>query len=148
MRKLRERMTYANVAASLALFLALGGTSYAVSQLPRNSVGSAQIRSKAVGPSELRPNAVRSRAIRRGGVALSDISLAAQAALRGAKGDPGPAGQSGVTYRAVINSGGGVVRGNGTGANHQGGSGHYAVSFDRDVSGCVATATLSDAQNG
>jgi hypothetical protein len=148
MRKLRDRMTYANVTATLALFVALGGTSYAVSQLPRNSVGSAQIRSSAVGTSELRKSAVRSRAIRDGSVALQDISKGAQSALRAAKGDPGPQGPAGVTLRAVVNSGGGVVRGNATGADHQGGSGRYAVAFDRDVSGCVVTAALSDAQNG
>jgi hypothetical protein len=40
------------------------------------------------------------------------------------------------------------VRGNAVTVNHQGGSGRYSVAFDRDVSGCVATATLSDARNG
>jgi hypothetical protein len=40
------------------------------------------------------------------------------------------------------------VRGNAQTVNHQGGSGRYSVAFDRDVSGCVAAATLSDAQNG
>ncbi len=148
MRKLRDRLTYANVTASLALFIALGGTSYAVTQLPRNSVGSAQIRSSAVGTSELRKSAVRSGDIRDGSVAVRDISRAAQSSLRGTKGDPGPEGPAGVTLRAVVNSGGGIVRGNATGADHQGGSGRYSVAFDRDVSGCVATATLSDAQNG
>ena len=38
------RLTYSNVTASVALFVALGGTSYAVTQLPRNSVGSTQVR--------------------------------------------------------------------------------------------------------
>ena len=37
---------------------------------------------------------------------------------------------------------------NATVSDHQGGSARYAVGFDRDVSGCVATATLSEAQNG
>ena len=45
MRRLRDRLTYANVISSLALFIALGGTSYALT-LPRNSVGSAQIRDR------------------------------------------------------------------------------------------------------
>jgi hypothetical protein len=40
------------------------------------------------------------------------------------------------------------VRGNATGASHQGGSGLYTVGFARDVGGCVATATLAAAQNG
>ena len=36
---LRRHLTYANVVASLALFLALGGAAYAATQLPQNSVG-------------------------------------------------------------------------------------------------------------
>jgi hypothetical protein len=48
-----------------------------------------------------------------------------------------------------VNSGGGIVRGNAHTSDHQqGASGRYTVAFDRDVSGCVTTATLSDAQNG
>ncbi len=54
-----------------------------------------------------------------------------------------------MAYRAVVNSGGGPVRGNAVTVDHQqGGSGRYTVAFDRDVSGCVATATLTDAQMG
>ena len=137
--------------ATLALFIALGGSSYAVTQLPRNSVGSAQITRSAVGSSELHRDAVSSRAIRNRSVALQDISVGARASLRGAKGDPGDKGDPGppgVTYRAVVNSGGGVVRGNASISNHQGGSGRYALGFPSDVSACIATATLSEAQNG
>jgi hypothetical protein len=39
----------------LALFIALGGTSYAAMQLPRNSVGTGQIRAGAVTPTKLSP---------------------------------------------------------------------------------------------
>jgi hypothetical protein len=39
----------------LALFVALGGTSYAAAKLPRNSVGTAQIRSGAVTQRKLAP---------------------------------------------------------------------------------------------
>jgi hypothetical protein len=45
---LRQRLTYANVVATLALFLALGGASYAAITLPRNSVGGNQLRNGAV----------------------------------------------------------------------------------------------------
>ena len=39
-RRIRDRLTYANVTATLALFIALGGSSYAALKLPRDSVGS------------------------------------------------------------------------------------------------------------
>lgn len=41
--------------AIVALFVALGGTSYAATQLPANSVGTRQIRAGAVTPSKLSP---------------------------------------------------------------------------------------------
>jgi hypothetical protein len=41
--------------AIIALFVALGGTSYAATQLPANSVGTRQIRPGAVTPSKLSP---------------------------------------------------------------------------------------------
>lgn len=41
--------------AIVALFVALGGTSYAATQLPANSVGTRQIRAGAVTPSKLAP---------------------------------------------------------------------------------------------
>jgi hypothetical protein len=45
---LRRHLTYANVVASLALFLALGGAAFAATQLPRNSVGTGQLKAEAV----------------------------------------------------------------------------------------------------
>lgn len=57
-RRLRKRASYANTTATMALVIALGGTSYAAFTLPRDSVGARQIRSGAVGRSELRRGAV------------------------------------------------------------------------------------------
>src|SRR5262245_8223955 len=48
MRVIRERLSYANVVATLALVLALGGVSYAATKLPKNSVGTKQIKKGAV----------------------------------------------------------------------------------------------------
>lgn len=47
------RLTYANVTATIALFVALGGASYAAVALPANSVGTRQLRSGAVTPAKL-----------------------------------------------------------------------------------------------
>jgi hypothetical protein len=62
-----------NTVAYLALTIALGGTSYAAAQLPRNSVGADQIRPDAVGSSELRTGAVRSSDIKDGELRLRDF---------------------------------------------------------------------------
>jgi hypothetical protein len=41
--RIRDRLTYANVVATIALFVALGGGTYAAFNLPRNSVESKHI---------------------------------------------------------------------------------------------------------
>jgi hypothetical protein len=48
MHKPRVRLTYANVMATIAVFIALGGASYAATQLPKNSVGTKQLKTNAV----------------------------------------------------------------------------------------------------
>jgi hypothetical protein len=58
LRKPRFRLTYANVISTTALFLALGGTAFAVGQLPRKSVGAAQLRPGAVTADKLRKHSV------------------------------------------------------------------------------------------
>ncbi len=49
MRTIRSRLTYANVIATLALFIAIGGASaFAASKLAKNSVGTKQIKNGSV----------------------------------------------------------------------------------------------------
>ena len=84
----RSRATYSNVVSTLALFLALGGASFAAFQLPRNSVGSKQIKDHAV--------------------TLRKVSPAAQRALRGAMGLPRVAGRDGAAIVARVRSTGSV----------------------------------------
>jgi hypothetical protein len=48
MRKLSAKLTYANVIATLALFVALGGVGYAASALPKNSVRTKQLANSSV----------------------------------------------------------------------------------------------------
>jgi hypothetical protein len=71
---LRSRLTYANVAATIALFLAIGGgTVYAVG-LGSNDVHSRNIAPKAVKASDLAKNAVSSPKIKDGGVKPADLA--------------------------------------------------------------------------
>jgi len=55
---LRRRPSPAIAISSVALFLSLGGVGYAATQLPRNSVGSRQIRNQAVTYRKIRPSSV------------------------------------------------------------------------------------------
>jgi hypothetical protein len=52
-----------NLIALIALFIALGGTSYAASRLPVNSVGSKQLRNGAVTAKKIKAGAVGTAAI-------------------------------------------------------------------------------------
>jgi hypothetical protein len=145
--RIRARMTYANVMATIAVFVALGGSSYAAIKLPRNSVGADQIRSGAVRSSE-----IKDRSIRTGDLATSARnSLRGQAGPQGPAGVQGPAGAqgpAGPTYWAAVNSGGGRARGNATLSNHDADTGVYHLRFSRDVSDCGAAATLASVPGG
>jgi len=74
---LRRHLTYANIAATLALFLALGGGAYAATQLPRNSVDTAQLKKEAV--------------------TAGKIAKKTRAQLQGARGPAGAQGPQGKT---------------------------------------------------
>jgi hypothetical protein len=60
MKRLTGRLTYANVVATLALFIALaGGTAFAATQiLPKNSVGTEQIRDSSITGAKIAPGAI------------------------------------------------------------------------------------------
>jgi hypothetical protein len=84
--RLRRKLTYANVVASLALALALaGGTAYAATQvLPKNSVGTKQLKNGAVTKAKIAP-----------GVLGMGAGATGPAGEQGATGATGPAGGPG-----------------------------------------------------
>src|SRR5829696_8013030 len=130
---MRAHLSYANVMATISVFVAMGGTPYAALTLPRDSVGARQIKSGAIGGAELRRGAVGSRAIKNGAVQSQDLSSATKLALRG---PPGPAGAGAVSLRAALDSGGGVIAGNATFSGSSAAN-KRLVGFSRSVAGCV-----------
>jgi hypothetical protein len=84
MKQMLSKLTYANVMATIAVFVALGGVGYAATRLPRNSVGTKQIRKAAVTPAKL--NKAAKRALQ---------GPAGPEGPRGGEGPRGPAGQQG-----------------------------------------------------
>jgi hypothetical protein len=92
MKRIRAHLSYANVLATLALFIAVaGGTAFAATQmLPKNSVGTKQIKKDAVSPAK-----------------LSKASKARLVGATGPKGDrgetgaKGPEGAAGATHVVV-----------------------------------------------
>src|SRR4051795_11012763 len=84
-----RRLSYANVMSTIAVFVALGGASYAVVALPDNSVGTKQVKDRSLGVSDLSRKAVR--------------SLRGKAGPRGATGPAGAAGTNGTNGAAGTN---------------------------------------------
>ncbi len=92
---LRARLTFANLISSVALFTALGGVSYAALTIPKNSVGTKQIKNRAVTRPKLDPHLLSSLAGKTGPRGL--------AGAQGPKGDIGPQGSSGPQAPAAAN---------------------------------------------
>ena len=68
LRSIRDRLTYANVMSTLAVFIALGGSSYAALK-----VGSKEINDGAVRSVDLRNNDVRGKDVRNGTLTGRDV---------------------------------------------------------------------------
>ena len=85
--RLRAHLTYANVVATIAVFIALGGSSYAALKLPKNSVGSEQ----------LKPNSITSAKVKGGSLSTTDLKASARSLLRGRSGPRGVQGPQGTT---------------------------------------------------
>ena len=84
MSRLVPRMPrHSTIAAYLALFLALGGTSYAVVNLPRNSVGAGELRTNAVRSSDVKNRSLKAIDFQKGSF------------LKGTTSAPGPVGPAG-----------------------------------------------------
>jgi hypothetical protein len=161
--RVRKRLSFANVASAIALFVAFGGTSYAAVTLPSNSVGLAQIKTggvgkseigsntvgsseirgssisapdiktSAVGPSEVRANAIDSDEIADKGIKSADLADELKAELENAKS---------VTFRVAVNAAGTATGGAAKAVTHAAGSGVYSVDFGADVSKCQTAASV------
>jgi hypothetical protein len=88
---LKARVRYADVMSTLAVFLALGGIGFAAVTLPKNSVGTKQLKKNAVTSKKVKDSSLLTRDFRAGQL---------PAGARGAEGPPGPAGAAGLAGAA------------------------------------------------
>lgn len=95
MHGLRDRLTYANVMSTLAVFMVLGGTAYAAKQLPKNSVGSKQIKRNAVTSSKVKNRSLRAVDFKRGQLPRGAAGAAGAAGPAGPQGPAGAGGANG-----------------------------------------------------
>jgi len=85
MARFRRHVNYANVTATLALFIALGGGAYAVTVLPKNSVTSLQVKN----------GSLLAKDFKKGQLKAGKTGAAGPAGPQGARGLGGPAGPFG-----------------------------------------------------
>ncbi len=82
MKLLQGKLTFANVVSVIALFVALGGASYAATQLPKNSVGAKQLKKNAVTASKIKDGAITGGKIKLGSLGTVPHATSADHATR------------------------------------------------------------------
>jgi hypothetical protein len=111
---LKQLRSPAMIVACIALVVALGGASYAAGVLPKNSVGSKQLKRNAVTSKKIKNGAVNSSKVKNGSLVGADFKQGELPAgpqgpqgpqgLQGPKGDTGAAG-SAAAYALVSDDG-------------------------------------------
>jgi hypothetical protein len=159
LRKLRPHLTYANVAATLALVIAVGGGSAWAAQKIRtrniayhavtaskvnyNAITAAKVKNGSLSGRELRDSSVTTEDIRNGTLRSEDFG-----ADQLPKGDKGDKGDPATSLHGTVSATGVLTFGSGVTSVVPGADGVYAVTFDRDVSRCSVVATVANTGGG
>jgi len=98
MNVIRRRLpSPAMLVACVALIVALGGVSYAAGVLPKNSVGTAQLKKNAVTATKVKNQSLMAADFRAGQLPTGPQGPAGPQGPKGDKGDAGAAGAAGVS---------------------------------------------------
>jgi hypothetical protein len=159
LRKLRPHLTYANVAATLALVIAVGGgTAWAAqkirtrdiayhavtaSKVNYNAITAAKVKNGSLSGKEIRDHSLTTDDVQNGTLRAEDFG--ADQLPRGEKGDKGDPATS---LHGTVSDIGVLTFGSGVTSVVPGDAGEYAVTFDRDVTRCSVVATVADARGG
>jgi hypothetical protein len=116
--------------ALLALFMAMGGSAYALvitsGSIKNNTIKSVDVRNHSLLGKDVRASGVGGRAIKESSLATVPSAFIAHGSAR----------------FSVVNAGGQQVRGRGTTSAARTAEGRYQVIFDADVRGCGYYATI------
>jgi hypothetical protein len=154
LRKLRSQLSYANVAATLALVLAAGGgTAYAAARIGASEIGyhavtgskvnfnaitASKVKNSALSGKDLRDSSITTEDVRNG--TLKSEDFAAGALPQGPKGDQGAAAAD---LHGTLSAAGALTNGDGATAATAGEGATYSVTFKQDVSKCAVVATVA-----
>jgi hypothetical protein len=135
-----------NSVAYLALFFALGGTSIAaVNSLPKNSVGSAQIKNGSIQKVDISRRTVSALHGLRGPRGIQGAQgIQGIQGIQGVKGDKGDKGDPATRLWAVVHTNGttaSLVRSSGATAATQTNPGFINVTFNQNVDTCAYIVT-------
>jgi hypothetical protein len=93
--RLLARHLRANAVAYLAIFVALGGTSYAAITIPNNSVGNKQLKKDAVDSKKVKNSSLTPDDVKAGQAATGPPGIEGALGAQGAVGNKGPQGDQG-----------------------------------------------------
>ena len=132
--KLRARLSYANVVATIALFVALGGSSYAAIKVTGKNVKDSSLTGKDIKNSTVTSSDVKNRS-------LLAADFKAGQLPAGPQGIQGPAGAPATKLWARVTGAGALVAGSGATGVERTAAGRYNVTFSQVVSGCAWVAS-------
>ncbi len=138
--RLRPYLTYANVMATVAVFFALAGTSYAAIVITGKNVKDGTLTGK-----DIRDRSITAKDVT--GVVGPRGEQGPQGAP-GPQGPQGPQGHNATRLWAVVNADGSLARGSGVTSISGGpsaGVSNYRIDFGRDITGCARIASLGTA---
>lgn len=171
MKQIRNRLTYANVMSSIAVFLMLGGatafaaTKIGANEIKANSIKTGKIVKEAVTAGKLKNGAVTEAKIADGAVTtnkiandavtgdkvkestLGEVPSAANAQKVGGQSLAGLVERSQLLW-AIVNQAGNLVTGSGAVTAAKLGTGDYRITFNRTVTACATEGTATDITGG
>jgi hypothetical protein len=98
MSKARSALTYANVIATVALFLALGGGAYAALKVPKGSVGSGQIKNNSIKSADVKDKSLLSKDFKPGQLPAGAQGAPSAPGTPGTPGAPGSPGSPAASF--------------------------------------------------
>jgi hypothetical protein len=143
MNRLRSKLSYSNVVSTLCLLLLVGGgTAWAANALPKNSVGSAQLKKNAVTPAKLNSAAKTAMTGPQGAPGpKGDVGP------QGPKGDTGAPGAAATTLFAQVREDGSINYAPAGVTSTRFTKGVYLINFGHPVAHCVAVANPGGVPN-
>lgn len=139
-RFLRLRPSPAMVVACAALFVSLGGVGYAAVTLPKNSVGTKQLKRNAVNSAKVKKYSLLRNDFKRGQIPRGPQGAQGIQGIQGIQGPKGDPGTPATKLWAYVGATGTLRGGSGVVASSRSGSGDFRVTFNQSIVNCAATA--------